>query len=500
MKKLLFILIISWSLFSLKAQVENCPSDVNFNEWTINGKPDGQEWLIAMDGHKAKQLLHNNDSPAFLVSPFTFYNAKMSGYIKVDEENLDDDHIGFAFGYKDPNGAPYDVYKTLIFDWKEAPQDFGHCRFGCKEGFALYEVDGQISFGDSTNFYFAAHRQGNNKFIVLDSLYGESLGWVPEQTHFVEIIYQPKRIRIIIDGVEIFNVEGCFPQGFFGLYVYSQQDVAFRNFKYEPYYELENELGFCLGDTSHFLLEDIECQDQQPPHNIVSANWTFGDENDPTNPLGTILFEAENVYEEQGNYFPNVVIENDLGCITNMPTTIQINDPEQIASDTSIQILIGDVISIPLQQDIEFTFVPDTFLQCHSCESIKIYPTTDIEFEVFTKDELNCEAHHKIVIDVIEELSVFVPTAFSPNNDGLNDFVEIFTNESVASLVKLEIYDQWGTMLYQKATIDPMYSGYLWDGYHNGKPMSNDVFVYQLEVEYINGQTKILKGDISLIK
>ncbi len=79
-------------------------------------------------------------------------------------------------------------------------------------------------------------------------------------------------------------------------------------------------------------------------------------------------------------------------------------------------------------------------------------------------------------IDVIDDKRVFLPIAFSPNNDNLNDYFRPFGLGR--DDVKMSIYNRWGELLYSSVG-DP--AG--WDGNYRGKPCPQDVYVFILEME-----------------
>lgn len=88
---------------------------------------------------------------------------------------------------------------------------------------------------------------------------------------------------------------------------------------------------------------------------------------------------------------------------------------------------------------------------------------------------------------------VFVPNAFTPNGDGKNDILTVFSN----AIQKLDmwVYDQWGEMQFHSNT---QASG--WDGTYKGKPQPVGVYVYSIEATMQDGQVVKKKGTINLIR
>ena len=93
---------------------------------------------------------------------------------------------------------------------------------------------------------------------------------------------------------------------------------------------------------------------------------------------------------------------------------------------------------------------------------------------------------------IIKKHNVFVPTAFTPNRDGLND-VFMPTNNS-GELIPFYIYNRWGELIYTSATRG-------WDGKKGGIDSPAGVYVYMLKYKDLNtGTVKELSGTLTLIR
>jgi len=88
---------------------------------------------------------------------------------------------------------------------------------------------------------------------------------------------------------------------------------------------------------------------------------------------------------------------------------------------------------------------------------------------------------------------IYVPNAFTPNGDGINDVVHVHS-ESIANL-KFYIYDQWGELLFTSTSIQ---NG--WDGTYKGKKEPVGVYVYYLQAVMNDGTVVNKKGTITLLK
>jgi gliding motility-associated-like protein len=88
----------------------------------------------------------------------------------------------------------------------------------------------------------------------------------------------------------------------------------------------------------------------------------------------------------------------------------------------------------------------------------------------------------------------FIPTAFTPNGDGLNDAIEIKT-PCMEQHMSMHIYNRFGQEVYHIYQ-----SGQKWDGTINGHPAPSGVYYYTLEFKPRAGTPLFKKGDITLIR
>lgn len=117
---------------------------------------------------------------------------------------------------------------------------------------------------------------------------------------------------------------------------------------------------------------------------------------------------------------------------------------------------------------------------------------------LFATDSNGCEATDSIYITVIENptacpnSTIYIPYAFTPNNDGINDFFKIYGIN--IELKKLEIYSRWGQLLFKTSNINQS-----WDGTFKGK-IKSDVFAYKLSYVACNNDVKEIQGMLLLVK
>jgi gliding motility-associated-like protein len=90
---------------------------------------------------------------------------------------------------------------------------------------------------------------------------------------------------------------------------------------------------------------------------------------------------------------------------------------------------------------------------------------------------------------------IFIPTAFSPNNDQINDAFEAFP-QAKFKVISLSIFDRWGELLFKSSDTNTT-----WDGTFKGQNCTEGVYIYV--VKYLNIKTlkeEIVSGDVTLMR
>ena len=92
--------------------------------------------------------------------------------------------------------------------------------------------------------------------------------------------------------------------------------------------------------------------------------------------------------------------------------------------------------------------------------------------------------------EVIPPLSIYIPSAFTPNGDGLNDTFGV-KGEGVLDF-HLLIYNRWGTVIFESTNAKTQ-----WDGIYQGQPVQTGTYVYQLFAKGIESKGKT--GSVTVV-
>jgi gliding motility-associated-like protein len=124
----------------------------------------------------------------------------------------------------------------------------------------------------------------------------------------------------------------------------------------------------------------------------------------------------------------------------------------------------------------------------------------DITYRVSVTTDYGCSANDTIRIKTFcESAQVFIPKAFTPDGDGLNDILMV-RGTGIASVKYFRIFNRWGELIFERNNFAPNDSRFGWDGKIRGVVGPPDVFVYTAEVICENGSTYIYKGNTTSLK
>ncbi|MBP7272588.1 MAG: gliding motility-associated C-terminal domain-containing protein [Saprospiraceae bacterium] len=245
----------------------------------------------------------------------------------------------------------------------------------------------------------------------------------------------------------------------------------------------------CFGDADGSIILDTVFGGT-PPYIFVV--------NDTMDALsGTFNYLTAGVY--------NILITDAAGCESD--TTIVLTQPQPFVVDLGedMQIILGDSAQIFVQTNVTaldtIIWSLPQLLVCDSClQTFTHTLLNSTQLDIMVRDENGCVAIDNLRILVEKPKNVFIPTAFSPNNDGFNDVFFIQADALAVSVRAFRIFNRWGEMMFVSNNTLPNNQSQGWDGNFRGERLNPAVFVYYAEIEFLDGSVKIFEGDITLLR
>lgn len=236
--------------------------------------------------------------------------------------------------------------------------------------------------------------------------------------------------------------------------------------------------------------ESIAFTDQSTGYSSAVQQWFWdlgkGQTSGVRNPQAT--------YTDSGNAVVKLYIKNTDGCfsdtaflpITIHPLPILILPAEQRVLEGAVVPLKPDFV---FGNNLSYLWTPGTYLNSTTAANPICTPANDILYTLRVTSQAGCSATDDMQIKLIKE--PFVPNAFSPNGDGINDFWVIKYLEFYPDAT-IQIFNRYGQAVY-------LSTGYNqpWDGKYKGTDLPVGTYYYMINPR--NG-LNIIKGAVTIIR
>ena len=204
--------------------------------------------------------------------------------------------------------------------------------------------------------------------------------------------------------------------------------------------------------------------------NFYNEFDTISQDNIPTN-IYSYTTSQEGIYQ-----ILNVIDDNN--CISNISgsATVVLNQmPEAVINLEEFILYIGDTLYLELLDNYNSYQWYNQNNELISNNSIlAVYEQG--EYYVFVIDEHGCTDYSSnTIVNVVPRSEIFVPNSFTPNADKHNELFVIH-GQNIKSY-SLKIIDRWGNLLFESTTLDKH-----WDGFYLGKKVTQNKYLYQIDI------------------
>lgn len=333
-------------------------------------------------------------------------------------------------------------------------------------------------------------------------------------------ITQPQQLTSVVTNINniscfgekdgsatIISTGGLAPYSYLWNTIPSQSSYSINNFDKGTYYVTITDSNNCTETKSVSISEPLplvltDCLDtlicKGESYNLSSSvtggtipyfyKWTcnqndcFINISNISNPVVSPLVTT--------NY--SIVVNDANNCISNSENVIVNIVPDiivHIEKDTvifegeSIQLLTSS------NQIVSYEWIPVSGLSDPSIANPIANPNETITYKLVATNSKGCTGEDDVTILVNRNL--IIPTAFTPNDDGINDFWEIEHIEDYPNC-KVEIYDRLKNIIFKS-------NGYAqtWDGKNAGKDLQIGSYYFIIDIQ--KGKN-LIKGTVSIIK
>lgn len=242
---------------------------------------------------------------------------------------------------------------------------------------------------------------------------------------------------------------------------------------------------------------------------IASDSATFNYDLDGADIItGSLPYNFSIAWSTPGTYTISLIVD-DHGCVSNtLSLTLDIDEPlvapeiicveEDYHSITVEWDPVPGAVSYEVSSssgtgELNGTTYTITNLRDDSPVTITVRPVGD---NACASVSSTVECHTLAYIPA----NIFIPNVFSPNDDGINDVFFIQSNEEVALVYTFRIFDRWGSLMFEDFEFQANDPEHGWDGTLKGEDMNPGVFTYVAEVLTSRGDTRLISGDVTLVR
>ena len=248
----------------------------------------------------------------------------------------------------------------------------------------------------------------------------------------------------------------------------------------------------------------------QPNCNMPTGSIAFESVSGGMAPFRYSIRDGQNSQDSPffGNLGPGaygLVLSDDLGC--SATAQVQILPPvvPEITLDARLTLSLGASVTLVPQTNLgpptalQWQWSPPEGLSCTNCPTPLASPTRPTQYAVTVTDPDGCSASASILILVNRARNLYAPNIFSPGSSGLNDRFVVY-GKAVEVIESLQVFDRWGNLVFQTQDIPIGEEAQGWDGTHRGQPLNPGVFVWMAKIRFIDGESEVFSGDVTLLR
>lgn len=170
--------------------------------------------------------------------------------------------------------------------------------------------------------------------------------------------------------------------------------------------------------------------------------------------------------------------------------------PAFAGRDTAV--VVEQLLQLRASGGVEYLWNPATYLSNPDiADPTAVYDghMDSVRYRVLVQDEAGCVDSAFVTVKIFKtDPRIFVPTAFTPNGDGINDLFRPIA-VGISRIEYFRVFNRWGELVFQTTE-----NGKGWDGRINGQEQGSGTFVWLVKGIDIAGKEFFAKGTVTLIR
>jgi gliding motility-associated-like protein len=177
--------------------------------------------------------------------------------------------------------------------------------------------------------------------------------------------------------------------------------------------------------------------------------------------------------------------------------------------NASPHVVAGPPVSLPLGESIElrpavdgnvssYLWSPATGLSNIHIEDPVAMPLKNTTYTLNVETAEGCKDSAALTVNVFSPIRI--PSAFTPNGDGKNDIFYILGVPEGSRIKDFSIFNRWGQKIFQRADTPSGDPAFGWNGYYNGSPVMQGVYIYRVIILLADGSSQLFRGTVILLR
>lgn len=164
---------------------------------------------------------------------------------------------------------------------------------------------------------------------------------------------------------------------------------------------------------------------------------------------------------------------------------------------------LGAPVSLSFQHNLEgiksirWRSLGNDSLDCTGCNTTSLTAINDGQVSVSVLDDRGCTFTDEVAYKVRQTKNIYLPDAFSPNGDGINDFFSPLGDKG--TILQFDIVDRWGSRVFRHSGGEVnKFEG--WDGLSREQVVASGSYFYRLQIRFPDEEVEEFQGTVILLR
>jgi gliding motility-associated-like protein len=215
-------------------------------------------------------------------------------------------------------------------------------------------------------------------------------------------------------------------------------------------------------------------------------------------------YAASNTFNNLGASRFVIAVRDRLGCVQRDSVTITEAPSYQVNAGPDQSVDLGETVTLtgsytPKNSNDSIVWSPINRVDSPNDLTTIATPAGSTTFILGVKSSEGCLFQDSVRITTSSTYKLITANTFKPGSTN-NGIFNLVGSKTATQIDELNIYDRWGNKVYQGRALDPKNPADGWNGNFNGEPLPEGVYLWNAVVRFLDDNTQVFKGDITLLR